>query len=68
MKPQSLTDLIALVTLVLWPAVPLFWIPVHCLPRVFRRLGLATYLLPLVTWLPAAIVIYSQRSFLLGHG
>jgi protein-S-isoprenylcysteine O-methyltransferase Ste14 len=51
----------------LWPAVPLFWIPVHCRPGFFRRLGLATYLLPLVTWLPAAIMIYDQRSFLLGY-
>ncbi len=64
---ESYTNLIALITLMLWPAVPLFWIPVHCLPGFFRRLGLATYLLPLVTWLPAAIMIYDQRSFLLGY-
>jgi protein-S-isoprenylcysteine O-methyltransferase Ste14 len=63
----SFMDQLALVTLMLWPVVPMFWIPVHCFPKIFRRLGLATYLLPLVTWLPTAIVIYNERVFLLSH-
>src|SRR5574341_1935891 len=64
---NSFQDFIALVTLVLWPAVPLFWVPVHCLPRVFKKLGLFTYLLPFLTWLPAAAFILSRRSFLLQY-
>ncbi len=63
----SLSDLIAIITLALWPAVPLFWVPVHCLPRVFRKLGPFTYVLPFVTWLPAAAFILSRRSFLLQY-
>jgi protein-S-isoprenylcysteine O-methyltransferase Ste14 len=64
---RSLLDLIALITLIIWPAIPLFWIPVHCLPRVFRRLGRATYILPLITWLPLALFIFRQRGILLAH-
>lgn len=64
---NSLSDLMAMVTLVLWPVVPLFWVPVHCLPQVFRKLGLFTYVLPFLTWLPAAAFILSRRSFLLQY-
>jgi protein-S-isoprenylcysteine O-methyltransferase Ste14 len=63
----SLADLIALITLALWPAVPLFWVPVHCAPQVFRKLGLFAYVLPFLTWLPAAAFIISRRSFLLQY-
>jgi protein-S-isoprenylcysteine O-methyltransferase Ste14 len=62
---QSFNDLIALITLLVSPVVPLFWVPVHCLPHVFRRFGLWTYLLPVLTWLPLDYLIYDQRSFLL---
>ena len=33
---HSLTDVLALAALLLWPAIPLFWVPVHCVPRFFR--------------------------------
>ena len=59
------SDFIALLTLMLWPAVPLFWVPVHCQPRFFKRLGFITYALPLVTWLPAVYLVYLYRLFLL---
>lgn len=62
-----MTDLLALITILLWPVVPLFWIPVHGFPDVFRKIGLLTYVFPLVTWLPVAYLIYSERSFLLNH-
>lgn len=64
---NSFQDFIALVTLVIWPAIPLFWVPVHCLPRVFKKLGRLTYALPLITWLPLAVIIVSRRSFLLQY-
>lgn len=48
-----------------WPVVPLFWIPVHGFSRFFRNLGLATYLLPILTWLPVAYLIYVNRDFLM---
>ncbi|KAB2821320.1 MAG: hypothetical protein F9K51_08560, partial [Candidatus Dadabacteria bacterium] len=58
-------ELLALVTIILWPVVPMFWIPIHCAPAFFRSLGRLTYLLPLFTWLPVAIFLYSERAALL---
>lgn len=62
----SFPDLSALAALMLWPAIPLFWVPVHCAPAFFRRLGLFTYVLPAVTWLPLAYVLFTMRDSLLG--
>jgi protein-S-isoprenylcysteine O-methyltransferase Ste14 len=64
---HSFTDLLALAALLLWSAIPLFWVPVHCIPRFFRRLGYLTYILPLVTWLPAAFVTFKLREPLLAY-
>src|SRR3972149_4229010 len=58
-------DLLALITIILWPVIPLFWIPVHGLSRIFKRLGLLTYAIPLISWLPFAYFIYSIRNFIL---
>jgi protein-S-isoprenylcysteine O-methyltransferase Ste14 len=58
-------DFLALITIIFWPVIPLFWIPVHGFSRILKRLGLITYLLPLVTWLPLAYLIYSMKNFLL---
>jgi len=61
------TDLIALAALLLWPAIPLFWIPIHCIPRFFRRLGFLTYILPFITWLPIALFTFTLRDVLLEY-
>jgi protein-S-isoprenylcysteine O-methyltransferase Ste14 len=61
------TDLIALITIMLWPVVPLFWIPVHGFPKISKKIGLLTYVISLLTWLPVAYLIYCERSFLLYH-
>jgi protein-S-isoprenylcysteine O-methyltransferase Ste14 len=58
-------DFLALMTIIFWPVIPLFWIPVHGFSKILKRLGLITYLLPLVTWLPLAYLIYSIKNFLL---
>ncbi len=60
-------DLLALAALLLWPVIPLFWIPVHGFPRLFRRLGVLTYLLPLITWLPLAFLTFRLRDVLLHY-
>lgn len=60
-----MSDLLAIIAIMLWPAVPLFWIPVHSASKIFRRLGLLTYIMPLVTWLPLAYLIYINRVLLL---
>jgi protein-S-isoprenylcysteine O-methyltransferase Ste14 len=58
-------DFLALITIIFWPVIPLFWIPVHGFSRILKKLGLITYLLPLVTWLPLAYLLYSIKNFLL---
>jgi len=52
-------------TIILWPIIPLFWIPVHGLSRIIKRIGLLTYVTPLLTWLPLAYLIYRNRTFVL---
>ena len=58
-------DLLAFMTIILWPVVPLFWIPVHGLSRIFKKLGLLTYAMPLLTWVPLAFIIFRNRALLL---
>ena len=60
-----MNDIFAIMTLMFWPVIPLFWIPVHVAVRFFRRPGLAVYLLPVFTWLPLAFLIYRHRDFFL---
>ena len=64
---QYLTDLLALAALFFWPVVPLFWIPVHGFPRVFKRLGLFTYLMPAILLPPIFYLIFLNRGFLLSY-
>ncbi len=62
----NLINLIALVTIMVCPVVPLFWIPVHGLSRIFKRLGLLTYIMPAILWPPIAWIIFKNREYLLG--
>lgn len=57
-------DTLALITLMAWPVIPLFWIPVHIFPAVFRRLKFFTYVMPLLTWVPVVYLIYDHKDFL----
>jgi len=63
----ELFDLIALAVIIIWPVIPLFWIPVHRFTRVFKRLGLLSYIVPAITWTPLAFFLFSQREFILSH-
>jgi len=58
-------DLLAFMTIILWPVIPLFWIPLHGFSQIFKKLGLLTYAVPLFTWLPLAYLIYLNKAFLL---
>lgn len=62
---RILLDLLALLTIMLWPLVPLFWIPVHSFPATFRKLGLFTYIMPVIIWLPLAYFVYMHKPFFL---
>jgi protein-S-isoprenylcysteine O-methyltransferase Ste14 len=63
----EVADIVAFAILVIWPAIPLFWIPVHCRPDAFRKIGFGAYIVPLLLWLPLAYAVYLHRVFLLGH-
>lgn len=60
-----MSDLLALITLISWPVIPLFWIPVHLFPHYFRKIKFFTYIMPVISWLPTAYFIYYLRDFLL---
>jgi protein-S-isoprenylcysteine O-methyltransferase Ste14 len=60
-----MNDILAIMTLMFWPVIPLFWIPVHLAIHFFRKPGLGAYLLPVFTWLPLVFFIYRHRVFLL---
>lgn len=60
-----MTDLLAVLTLMFWPVIPVFWIPVHLGTGFFRRLGFLTYILPFLICVPIAYGIYHYRTFLI---
>ena len=60
-----MSDLLALITIIAWPIIPLFWIPLHLFPHFFKKIKLFTYLMPLCTWLPFAYLIYQYQTTLL---
>lgn len=51
----------------IWPVIPLFWIPVHGLSRFFKKVGVLTYIMPALLWPPLAYVIYLNRSLLMHY-
>jgi protein-S-isoprenylcysteine O-methyltransferase Ste14 len=62
---KDLQEVLAFLTVLIWPAIPLFWIPVHGFPETFRRLGLLSYAVPLALWLPLAFFIFTYKSAVL---
>jgi protein-S-isoprenylcysteine O-methyltransferase Ste14 len=64
---DRMPELLALAAIIFWPVIPLFWIPVHGFSKVFRKLGLFSYILPAVLWLPLALFIFSERGTILAH-
>jgi protein-S-isoprenylcysteine O-methyltransferase Ste14 len=59
--------LLALAAIMLWPVIPLFWIPVHLMPGVLKRVGRTTYLLALILWMPFAYVIFKHRGLVFDY-
>lgn len=62
---MKILDLLAFLTILIWPVVPLFWIPVHGLSRFFKRIGLLTYIIPPLTWIPIAYLVFRYKEELL---
>ncbi|HMK55852.1 MAG TPA: isoprenylcysteine carboxylmethyltransferase family protein [Dissulfurispiraceae bacterium] len=62
MKPLA-----ALLTVMLWPIIPMFWIPVHLFSGTLKRFGRITYVLTFAVWLPVVYVIFIHRSLIFDH-
>jgi len=62
---KMVNDFLSIFAILFWAAVPLFWIPVHFATNFFRKLGLFTYVMPFITWLPLAYLVYRKRDFFL---
>jgi protein-S-isoprenylcysteine O-methyltransferase Ste14 len=56
---------LALITLMSWPVIPLFWIPIHLATGIFRRFGKLTYIFAVILWGPVAYLIFLSRDYLL---
>jgi protein-S-isoprenylcysteine O-methyltransferase Ste14 len=59
--------LLALITIMIWPVIPLMWVPVHFATGFFRRLGRLTYMFVAVPWFSAAYLIFLHREVILSH-
>jgi protein-S-isoprenylcysteine O-methyltransferase Ste14 len=58
-------DIIALLVTILWPIIPLWWIPVHGAKKTVRRIGFFIYPIVGMLWIFIAYAIYVNRTFLL---
>lgn len=58
-------EFLALITLIFGVNIPFFWIPVHFYPKFFRKLGILTYLMPIVTFSLISLVVFTYRDYIL---
>ena len=64
--PHDCPDVIALLVIILWPIIPLWWIPVHGANKLIKKLGFVVYPIVFALWVASAYPIYMNREFLLG--
>lgn len=60
-------ELIAMITLIFGLNIPLFWIPIHLMPDFFKRLGIFTYIMPLITGIFLATIIFLNKNIILKY-
>ncbi len=58
-------DQLAMMMVMMWPAVPMFLIELHVAVRFWRRLGIWTYLVVILEWLPVAFVLLLLQGAIL---
>ncbi len=58
-------DELALMMVMMWPFIPMLFIEVHFAVNFWRRLGVWTYFVVLLEWLPVAFVLYLLRDSIL---
>jgi protein-S-isoprenylcysteine O-methyltransferase Ste14 len=60
-------ETLALIVIMSWPVIPVFWIPVHFATGFFRKLGGITYLLAGLVMAPILYLIYTNRELLIAN-
>jgi protein-S-isoprenylcysteine O-methyltransferase Ste14 len=58
---------LAMMMVMMWPAIPMFLIQIHYGISFWRKLGLWTYLAIFLEWTPIAVVLYSLREAILQY-
>jgi protein-S-isoprenylcysteine O-methyltransferase Ste14 len=56
---------LALMMVMMWPAIPMFLIELHFVINFWRKLGVWTYFAALLQWVPIAFVLYLLQGTLL---
>lgn len=64
-KGTTMFDEIALMMVMMWPSIPIFLVELHFATNFWRRLGLWTYFVVILEWLPIAFAIYLWRETIL---
>lgn len=62
---ETLKYFLALLTIIFWPVIPLFWIPVHLATNFSSKFRVLAYGIPALAWLPLAYFLYHKRAALL---
>ena len=58
---------LAMMMVMMWPFIPMFLIQIHYAPNFWRKLGLWTYIIVLLEWLPIAVALYWWRDAILQY-
>jgi len=62
---DSLTKIITLAVVGLWPLIPIFWLPMRIWPCLKRICGAFYFVLTGIVWLPWAYLVWSNQAFIL---
>lgn len=58
-------DQLALMMVMMWPAIPMFLIQLHFAVDFWKKLGIWTYFVSVLEWLPIAFIIYTFQGAIL---
>jgi len=61
----GLFDDFGLMMITMWPAIPMFLIQLHGATRFWKKIGVWTYFVIFLEWLPIAYVIQTNQNFFL---
>ena len=58
---------LAMMMVMMWPAIPMFLIELHLAVNFWRKLGVWTYLTMILQWVPIALVLYLLQGTILHY-